>query len=91
MSDKPRHIRGRKVLSAEEIRKIDEHHRKRLQLLQAVDEMIEDFMKTLAATGQIENTYVFFSSDNGFHLGNPRQFLGKQSPYEEEIRVPLIV
>jgi N-acetylglucosamine-6-sulfatase len=91
VSDKPRHIRSQPLLSAEEIRKIDEHHRKRLQSLQAVDEMIEDLLETLTTTGQIENTYIFFSSDNGFHLGNHRQFLGKQSPYEEEMRVPLLV
>ncbi|MEO0249846.1 MAG: sulfatase-like hydrolase/transferase [candidate division WOR-3 bacterium] len=91
VSDKPRHIRSHALLSAEEIRKIDEHHRKRIQSLQAVDEMIEDLMAILATTGQIENTYIFFSSDNGFHLGNQRQVLGKQSPYEEDIRVPLIV
>ncbi|MBA2450229.1 MAG: sulfatase-like hydrolase/transferase [Chloroflexi bacterium] len=43
------------------------------------------------ATGQDENTYIFFTSDNGFHLGQHRLRSGKQAPYEEDIRVPLIV
>jgi arylsulfatase A-like enzyme len=39
----------------------------------------------------LENTYIFFVSDNGFHLGEHSLPSGKGTPYEEDIRVPLMV
>ena len=39
----------------------------------------------------MDNTYTFFTSDNGYYLGNHRQVLGKVAPYEEEFRVTMIV
>jgi arylsulfatase A-like enzyme len=43
----------------------------------------------LEESGEIENTYIVYTSDNGFHLGLHRMIEGKHSPYEEDIRVPL--
>ncbi len=91
VSDKPSHIRNRPKLTAAQIKRLDEDYRKRLQSLQAVDDMIETLVNSLKANGQLDNTYLFFTSDNGFHLGNHRQLTGKVAPYEEEIRVSLIV
>lgn len=91
VSDKPAHIRNRPPLTAREIARLDEEHRKRLRSLQAVDDMIESLVNTLGSVGQLDNTYIFFTSDNGFHLGNHRQVTGKIAPYEEELRVTLIV
>lgn len=91
VSDKPAYIRNLPSLSAKAMTAIDADYRKRLQSLQAVDEAIKKIIDTLVATGQLENTFTFFASDNGFHLGNHRQKEGKLAPYEEEIRVPLIV
>ncbi len=91
VSDKPAYIRLRPKLTAREMTRIDEEYRKRLQSLQAVDDMIESLVNTLKQTGQLDNTYIFFTSDNGFHLGNHRQVTGKTAPYEEEIRVTMIV
>jgi len=70
---------------------IDTAYRKRLQALQAVDEGIEKIVNTLQADGQLDNTYIFFTSDNGYHLGNHRQILGKIAPYEEELHLRLMV
>jgi arylsulfatase A-like enzyme len=69
---------------------IDQDYRKRLQSLQAVDEGIENIVNTLKASGQLDNTYIFFTSDNGYHLGNHRQLTGKVAPYQEELRVTMI-
>ena len=66
---------------------IDVDYRKRLQALQAVDEGIEKIVNTLKANGQLNNTYIFFTSDNGYHLGNHRQLTGKIAPYQEELDV----
>jgi arylsulfatase A-like enzyme len=91
VSDKPNYIRNRSLLSRQQMNTIDEDYRKRLQSLQAVDEGIEAIVNTLKANGQLDNTYIFFSSDNGYHMGNHRQVTGKVAPYEEELRVTMIV
>jgi arylsulfatase A-like enzyme/dienelactone hydrolase len=91
VSDKPEYIRSRPLLNDRQITQIDEMYRQRLQSLQAVDDMIGTLADTLRATGQLDNTYIFFSSDNGFHLGNHRLDMGKVAPYEEDIHVPLVV
>ena len=59
-------------------------------MLQAVDDMVEGVVNALAETGRLENTYIFFTSDNGFLLGE-HGLVGKGAPYEEAIRVPLAV
>jgi arylsulfatase A-like enzyme len=63
----------------------------RINSLQAADELVEDLIQTLESTDQLENTYIFFVSDNGFHLGEHSLPSGKGTPYEEDIRVPLMV
>jgi hypothetical protein len=48
-------------------------------------------MNELAATGKLANTYVIFTSDNGFMHGEHRIPQGKIVLYEPSIRVPLII
>jgi N-acetylglucosamine-6-sulfatase len=57
----------------------------------AVDEMIGRLMETLKESGKLENTYIFFTSDNGYHIGQHRLTAGKWTAYDEDTRVPLIV
>jgi len=91
VSDKPEWIRERPSFSPETIAEIDELHRKRLQSLLAVDEMIGRLISDLRAIGELDNTYIFFSSDHGWSQGEHRRNVGKGAAYEEDIRVPLIV
>ncbi len=91
VSDKPSRIRNLPPLNANAIANIDNLYRKRLQSMLAVDEMITNLVATLEATGTLKNTYIFFTSDNGFHLGEHRLRPGKTMPYDEDLRVPLIV
>jgi N-acetylglucosamine-6-sulfatase len=70
---------------------IDQRFRKRLQTLQALDEMVEGVINERSETGRLENTYLVFTSDNGFLQGEHRITEGKGEPYEESIRVPLAV
>jgi N-acetylglucosamine-6-sulfatase len=91
VSDKPGYIANRALLSKKQKDQIDTAYRKRLQSLQAVDEGIEKIVNTLQANGQLDNTYLFFTSDNGYHLGNHRQILGKVAPYEEELHLAMMV
>ena len=55
-----------------QIRPIDTTFRKRAQAVQAVDEMIGDLRAALAAPRRSRDTYIVFSSDNGFHMGEHR-------------------
>jgi N-acetylglucosamine-6-sulfatase len=91
VSDKPAYIKDRPPLTQRQMDTIDQDYRKRLQSLQAVDEGIAAIVDKLKATGQLDNTYIFFTSDNGYHLGNHRQIVGKIAPYQEELRVTMIV
>jgi N-acetylglucosamine-6-sulfatase len=91
VSDKPGWIKDNPPLSLEQKKYMEELHRKRLQSMLSVDDMIGDLIKALHDSGELDNTYIFFTSDNGFHLGQHRLGAGKWTPYEEDIRVPLIV
>jgi N-acetylglucosamine-6-sulfatase len=91
VSDKPRQYRDLPPLSADDIRNLDALYRLRLQSLQAVDDLVAKLVETLAATGELDNTYIFFTSDNGFHMGQHRLLASKYTAYEEDIRIPLIV
>jgi N-acetylglucosamine-6-sulfatase len=90
VSDKPGWVRNRSLDSAEE-KRLDELYSKRLKTMAAVGEMIGGLLRTLEQTGKLDNTYLVLTSDNGYHMGQHRLGLGKQSAYEEDIRVPLMI
>lgn len=91
-SDKPEWVR-REPLTDAEIEEIDAKFVGRVQMMQAVDDMIARLRSTLVELGVDDNTYIVFGSDNGFHLGQHRLYLdgGKSTPYEYDSVVPLTV
>jgi arylsulfatase A-like enzyme len=91
VSDKPPPIRNLPLLTTAQIAAIDHEYQPRLESLQALDEGVGRIIDTLAARGELENTYIVFTSDNGYHLGQHRFLNGKFQVYEEDIRVPLII
>jgi N-acetylglucosamine-6-sulfatase len=91
VSDKAPFMQATEPLTAEQIEHIDGLYRARLQSLQAVDEAVAALVQTLKETDQLDNTYIIFLSDNGFHMGQHRMAPGKGMPYEEDIRAPLII
>jgi N-acetylglucosamine-6-sulfatase len=91
VSDKPQWVSDNPHLSQEQKSYMKELYRKRLQSMLAVDDMIGELIKALKESGELDNTYIVFTSDNGFHLGEHRLGAGKWTPYEEDIRIPLIV
>jgi N-acetylglucosamine-6-sulfatase len=62
-----------------------------LRSMLAVDEAIGRLVDTLRESGELDTTYLFFTSDNGWHAGEHRLTAGKWTTYEEDVRVPLIV
>lgn len=77
--------------SEENVEYNDDWYRNRLRTLQAVDEMIDSLITQLTDAGALENTYIFFSTDNGYSIGQHRRQPGKQCAFEEDINIPLIV
>ncbi|KAI4731848.1 Arylsulphatase [Aureobasidium sp. EXF-10728] len=69
----------------------DHFYRQRLRALQAVDELVDTLFSRLESHGLLNNTYIIYSSDNGFHIGNHRMQPGKSTGCEEDINIPLII
>lgn len=59
----------------------DHYQRQRLRALQAVDEMLEELISELTRTGEIDNTYIFYTTDNGYHISQHRMNPGKECGY----------
>jgi N-acetylglucosamine-6-sulfatase len=74
-----------------QIRRGDNQYRHRLQALQSVDDMLNNTVALLTVLGIIDNTFIIYTSDNGFHIGQHRLPAGKRCPYEEDVNVPLII
>jgi arylsulfatase A-like enzyme len=91
VSDKPSWIRQLPRLTSDQIAAIDKRHEKRVESLQAVDDLVEWVVGTLRNVGVLSNTYIFFTSDNGFHHGEHRILRQTWRPYEEDIQMPLVV
>lgn len=69
----------------------DHFYRQRLRALQAVDEFVENLVQRLDQQGILDNTYIVYTSDNGYHIGHHRMQPGKECGYEEDINVPLVI
>lgn len=79
------------LLSQKEIEHIDFLYGKRLRSMLAVDATIGALVTALSNTGKLNNTFIFLTSDNGFHLGEHGMTPSKNTGFEEDIRVPLRV
>ncbi|QIK76460.1 sulfatase family protein [Nocardioides piscis] len=85
--DQPRPFRLRRL--ADEADVVTEH-RARLRSLQSVDRAVASLVETLRSTGELNDTVIVFTSDNGYSLGEHR-FLGKNVLTREVLDVPLLV
>ncbi len=90
VGDKPASIRDRRRLHAAAIERLTTLNRGRLESLQDVDDAVARLVRRLKELGEYRRTLVIFTSDNGFMLGEHR-YLGKVLPYEESVRVPLLI
>ena len=87
MTDKPDWLQGLPKIEYDKRQKIVEG---KLEELQDVDDAIARICRTLSETGQRANTVVFFTSDNGYLVGEHR-LLHKDQPYEESVKLPFLV
>ncbi len=89
--DKPFFIRDNPPLSHAEQVAVREDSRQRAEALSVLDDEVAKMMAVLRRTGELAHTYVVFTSDNGYFLGEHRMRQGKILPYEPSLRVPLLI
>lgn len=90
--DKPTWLRDNAgLLEAHNINSLTNEYRKRVISMYGIEDLLESLILTLTETGQLDNTYIVLTSDNGFHLGEHRLTGGKLTEFDTDIRIPLIV
>jgi membrane-anchored protein YejM (alkaline phosphatase superfamily) len=69
-------------------------YQERLRSMLSGEGLLDQIIATLRETGELDNTYILFTSDNGFHMGNHRLRVtapvDNKRPCEEDIRVALM-
>ncbi|CAH1279329.1 unnamed protein product [Diabrotica balteata] len=75
----------------ENVEILDSIQQHRLESLLAVDELVDRIVQKLKVLNIFQETYIIYTSDNGFHIGQFSQPWDKRQPYETDIRVPFIV
>ena len=94
--DKPRWMsdkaspKYRPLLTEEDIDALRKQYKDRLASLRAVDDLIGRVVAELVDVGELDNTVIIFTSDNGMLSGEHR-LTQKKFAYEESIRVPLVI
>ena len=91
VSDKPPWVQQWPRLSADQTARIDYRHETRVESLQALDDLVEEVVSKLQDEGELDNTYVVFTSDNGWQEGEHRIPEGKTWAYEHNTHVPLLI
>jgi N-acetylglucosamine-6-sulfatase len=91
VSDKPSFIRNRPLLRPGRINAIQENYQQRLESLLAVDEGVAAIVNALQQTGELDDTLIVVTADNGFFYGEHRLPNGKVLVYEPSVRVPLVM
>ena len=91
VADKPRFIREAPFLSPTELHTYRVYYEKQLESLRSIDEGVKQVVDTLGAMGQLRNTYIIFTSDNGFFFGEHRLTGGKFIAYEPATHLPFLM
>lgn len=91
VNDKPRFIRDAPFLSPEEIHIYRVYYDKVLASLRAIDDGVKIIVDTLGGLHRLRNTYIIFTSDNGFFFGEHRITGGKFLAYEPSTHLPLLI
>jgi N-acetylglucosamine-6-sulfatase len=91
ISDKPPWVRDRPLLNGARVKKIAKRYECGLAALLGVDRGVKQIVAALKQSGELESTVLLFTSDNGFYFGEHRIARDKTHPYEEGLRVPLMM
>ncbi len=91
MSDKPEFLRQMPPLNDAEVEALEELTRQRAEALHVVDEQVARTLEALEELGELDDTVVVFTSDNGYFLGEHGLFQFKRLPYQSSLRTPTIL
>ena len=89
--DKPRYIRR---MDRIKMKKAVKTRERQWRTLMSVDDMVDAIFTRLSDLGELENTYVFYLSDNGFAWGDHRLLSAgalKNTPYNSSVKVPFLM
>ena len=84
-------VRRRPPLSASDLQLIRRDYRCGLAALSALDDGVAEIVATLEAVGELDDTVLVFITDQGVMAGEHRIKRGKNRPYEEALRIPLMM
>ncbi|KAI1078756.1 alkaline-phosphatase-like protein [Whalleya microplaca] len=84
-------IRNLPRQSQENVDYNDNFYLQRLRTLQSVDDIVNTLVGRLEDLGILEDTYIIYTTDNGYHIGQHRMQPAKQCSFEEDINIPLII
>ena len=90
VEDKPPWIQELPILNDEDVECLNEVQHGRLEATRGIDDLVGTVIDSLKNNNKLENSIIIFTSDNGLSIGEHRVF-GKRVPYDESIRVPLII
>ena len=90
-SHRPAWMKDLPPLTQEQVDSMDNFYRNWLRSLQAIDEALESIVETLREESLEDNTYFFYTADNGQHFGDFRIPAGKRQAYETDVSVPFLV
>jgi arylsulfatase A-like enzyme len=91
-SDKPKFMQDHlPLMDRDSVKLATQSYRARAETVLAADDMIGAIVGELQSLGVLDNTYIIFTSDNGFFNGEHRVPTGKHLLYEEALRVPLVI
>ncbi len=91
VNDKPRFIREAPYLSPADLHTYRVYYQKALESLRSIDDGVQQIVNTLGAMHRLRNTYIIFTSDNGFFYGEHRLTGGKFLAYEPSTHLPLLI
>jgi N-acetylglucosamine-6-sulfatase len=94
VSDKPQWVRNLGRISDRERDQIKQWRRNHLRSVRQVDDTVGDMLDLLRKRGELDNTYVVFTTDNNTHMGEHRWFGehgAKSTAYEEASNVHMFV
>ncbi len=91
LSDKPRFLRNSPPLNDAEVAALTQVSRQRAESLYVVDQQVARTVDVLERTGELDDTVLVFTSDNGYMLGEHGRLETKRLPYESSLRVPTLM
>jgi arylsulfatase A-like enzyme len=91
VSDKPSFIQRRDQIEPATIDRMTRYSQCGQASLRTVDRGVAAIYRALKRTGERGRTVIIFTSDNGYYFGEHRLPAGKAAPYEESVRVPLVI